>query len=81
MIDTDAISRRYEAVRSALTERGRRLFAAAEAMTAGYGGVTAVSAVTGVARSTINRGIAEWSCPGFVEVYGFGRAGGRCFLS
>ena len=59
MIDKDAISRRYEAVRPALTERGRRLFAAAEAMTAGYGGVTAVSAVTGVARSTIDRGIAE----------------------
>ena len=59
MIDKDAISRRYEAVRPALTERGRRLFAAAEAMTAGYGGVTAVSAVTGLARSTIDRGIAE----------------------
>ncbi len=28
-------------------------------MTAGYGGVTAVSAVTGLARSTIDRGIAE----------------------
>ena len=61
MIDKDAISRRYEAVRPALTERGRRLFAAAEAMTAGYGGVTAVSAVTGLARSTIDRGIAEVS--------------------
>ena len=35
------------------------MFAAAEAMTAGYGGVTAVSAVTGLARSTIDRGIAE----------------------
>ena len=28
-------------------------------MTAGYGGVTAVSEVTGIARSTINRGRAE----------------------
>lgn len=35
------------------------MFAAAEAMTAGYGGVTAVSAVTGLARSTIDRGVAE----------------------
>ncbi len=59
VIDEGAISRRYEALRPALTERGRRLFAAAEAMTAGYGGVTAVSAITGIARSTINRGIAE----------------------
>ncbi len=59
VIDKDAISRRYEAVGPALTERGRRLFAAAEAMTAGFGGVSAVSEVTGIARSTINRGIAE----------------------
>ena len=28
MIDKDAISRRFEAIRPALTERGRRLFAA-----------------------------------------------------
>ncbi len=62
MIDKDAISRRFEALRPALTEHGRRLFAAAEAMTAGYGGVTAVSEVTGIARSTINRGRAEIEC-------------------
>ncbi len=59
MIDKGAIYRRFEALRPALTERGRRLFAAAEAMTAGYGGVTAVSEATGLARSTIQRGIAE----------------------
>jgi hypothetical protein len=35
------------------------LFAANEAVSLGYGGVTAVAAATGVARSTINRGIAE----------------------
>jgi transposase len=64
MIDKDAISRRYAAVHPALTERGRRLFAAAEAMTAGYGGVTTVSAVTGLARSTIDRGIAEITAGG-----------------
>ncbi len=43
VIDKDAMSRRYEALRPALTELGRRLFTVAEAMTAGYGGVTAVS--------------------------------------
>ena len=42
-----------------LDERGRRLFAANEALTLGRGGVTAVSVATGVARSTINRGIGE----------------------
>ena len=42
-----------------LDERGRRLFAAAEARTAGFGGVTAVSRATGIARSTIDRGLRD----------------------
>jgi hypothetical protein len=42
-----------------LDERGRRRFAAAEAMAAGHGGVSLVSQVTGIARSTINRGLVE----------------------
>ena len=42
-----------------LDERARRRFAAAEALAAGHGGVTAVSRATGIARSTINRGLAE----------------------
>ena len=42
-----------------LDERSRRLFAANEALAYGRGGVTAVSAATGVARSTITRGIKE----------------------
>src|SRR4051794_41966946 len=42
-----------------LDERGRRLFTASEARAAGRGGVTAVAAATGVARSTIGRGLAE----------------------
>jgi len=50
---------RYAAVKSVLDERGRRRFAAAEAMTAGWGGIAAVSRITGIARSTIGRGLAE----------------------
>ena len=42
-----------------LDERGRRRFAAAEALAAGRGGVTAVARITGIARSTIDRGLAE----------------------
>ncbi len=42
-----------------LDERERRLFAAAEARTAGYGGVSAVSRATGIARSTIDRGLKD----------------------
>ena len=37
-------------------ERGRRLFAAAEVRAAGWGGLALVSKITGLARSTINRG-------------------------
>ena len=59
MIDVDALRIRYRRIAGFLDERGRRLFAANEALTLGRGGVTAVSAATGIARSTINRGIAE----------------------
>ncbi len=50
---------RYEAMLSRLDERGRRLFAAAEARTAGYGGVSAVARATGIARGAIDRGLKE----------------------
>jgi Rhodopirellula transposase DDE domain len=56
MIDADAIRQRWEAVGWTLDERGRRLFAAAEVRTAAWGGLAAVSRITGLARSTINRG-------------------------
>jgi hypothetical protein len=59
VIDHTAIRLRYEALDPILDERGRRRFAAAEALAAGWGGVTAVSRITGVARSTIDRGLAE----------------------
>jgi hypothetical protein len=56
MIDEDAIRQRWELVGSKLDERGRRLFAAGEVRTAGWGGLAVVSGITGLARSTINRG-------------------------
>jgi len=59
MIDETAIRLRYEALGPVLDERGRRRFAAAEAMAAGRGGVGAVSRITGIARSTIGRGLWE----------------------
>ncbi|KOF12434.1 transposase [Ensifer adhaerens] len=59
MIDEAAIQLRYAALDPVLDERGRRRFAAAEALAAGRGGVTAVSRITGLARSTITRGLAE----------------------
>ena len=59
MIDRQAIRRRWEAVGSKLDERGRRMFAAGEAVVAGWGGLETVSEITGLARSTIGRGKKE----------------------
>jgi hypothetical protein len=59
VIDIAAIKSRFDALGPALDERGRRLFAASEARAAGRGGVVAVSQATGIARSTIDRGLAD----------------------
>ena len=59
MVDEASIQLRYRALCPVLDERGRRLFAAAEAKSAGRGGVAAVARITGIARSTIIRGLAE----------------------
>ncbi|MBV9286207.1 MAG: ISAzo13 family transposase [Hyphomicrobiales bacterium] len=59
MVDESAIRRRFEALAPVLDEHGRRRFAAAEAASAGYGGVSAVARATGIARSTIGRGLSE----------------------
>jgi Rhodopirellula transposase DDE domain len=61
VIDVCAIRQRFEAVSPFLDERGRRLIAAAEAVSAGYGGIAAVATATGVAPSTIGRGLEELS--------------------
>jgi hypothetical protein len=59
VIDIAAIKARFEALEPILDERARRLFAASEARAAGRGGVSAVSQATGIARSTIDRGLAD----------------------
>ena len=64
MIDIDDIRSRYQLLEAFLGERGRRLFAANEALAQGYGGVSATAQATGLARSTINRGIAELQAGG-----------------
>jgi hypothetical protein len=55
MIEEDAIQYRWDTVGCKLDERGRRMFAAAEVRTAGWGGLAVVSRIIGLARSTINR--------------------------
>src|SRR5215475_7971169 len=58
-IDASAIKARFNAVAPFLDERDRRLVAASEAQVAGRGGIAAVALATGIARSTIGRGLAE----------------------
>jgi hypothetical protein len=59
MADIPAIRARYAALSGHLDERGRRIFAATEAETAGYGGIAAVVRATGIAASTVGRGLKD----------------------
>ena len=63
MGDKQAIRQRWTADGSKRDERGQRLFAASEVRTAGWGGLAAVSAITGLARSTIRRGLKDLDAP------------------
>jgi hypothetical protein len=53
------IRNKFGALSHELTERARRRWAAVEAASLGHGGATAVSEATGIARTTIRRGLAE----------------------
>src|ERR1700675_775693 len=60
MIGEDSLQKlrqRNAAILPLLDERQRRLFAAAEAKAAGFGGIAAVSRITRIAASTIGRGL------------------------
>ena len=59
MIDLTPIRTRFSTLLPHLNERERRLFAATEARLAGYGGIAAVVRATGIAASTIGRGLRE----------------------
>lgn len=53
------IESKYRGLQDELSEFTRRRWAAVEAVSLGWGGVSAVSAATGLAHSTIRRGIRE----------------------
>lgn len=58
-MDTTTIKQKFELLRPTLSESGRRLWAAAEAIAIGYGGTRRVHEATGIARHTIRAGIRE----------------------
>jgi hypothetical protein len=61
VVDERAIAERYRllSAQGVLDERGRRLWAAAEARSAGRGGIAAVVRATGISESTVLRGLAD----------------------
>jgi hypothetical protein len=76
MIDEKIIRYDYAVLRPNLNERGRRLFAAAQARALGYGGIAAVARATGIAPSTIGRGLKELASGGAVVTRPVRRPGG-----
>ncbi len=84
MLDAQVIAwirDKYQAVSPELGERGRRLWAAAETRSLGWGGVTAVARATGISDRTVRHGIQELAggksvggaaaaCRGWAEVAG-----------
>lgn len=57
--NVDAIRSRYEALTPVMDERMRRLWAAAEAKSIGWGGLNAVREATGISYATIKAGLHE----------------------
>src|SRR4051794_41744255 len=76
MVDVTAIRARYAALWPHLDERARRIFAATEAKTAGYGGIAAVARATGIAASTIGRGLKELAAADVLDLGRVRRRGG-----
>ena len=76
MIDVQAIRERYLALSPHLNERARRVFAATEAQCAGHGGIAAVSRATGIAASTIGRGLDELASAEVLDLGRVRRPGG-----
>jgi transposase len=79
MIDEDSLQKlekRNAAILPHLDERQRRLFAAAEAKAAGFGGIAAVSRITRIAASTIGRGLKDIEAPASLSPGRVRRPGG-----
>jgi transposase len=58
----EGLELKFNALAGDLDERGRRRWAATEAIALGYGGITAVANATGLSRHTIHKGIRELEC-------------------
>ena len=75
-MDIDPIKQRFASFEPFLNERLRRLYAAAEAKTLGYGGVSTVARATGVSRRAIGIGLKELADPAATSVKQTRKPGG-----
>lgn len=74
----DVLARKYQQLSGVLDERAWRLCLSADAQSFGHGGVSRVSQVAGVSRTTIHTGIKELSgCSTTAVVAGAARESGR----
>jgi transposase len=76
VIDEAAIAERYRAVTETLDERRRRLWAAAEARSLGWGGIAAVARASGISENTIRAGLREIESGEWIGTARIRRAGG-----
>src|SRR4051794_19632653 len=61
--DIAAIAARFDALKTLLDERSRRLVAAAESRAIGKGGISIVARATGISRPVIRQGMADLQDP------------------
>lgn len=55
----EIIKEKYRQINGCLNEKSRRVWAATEASSLGWGGVSIVSKATGISRTTITKGLKE----------------------
>ena len=63
LAQVETLKSKYQLLRPILDERTRRLWAAAEALSIGYGGIQQVYVATGISRKTIATGIRQLQNP------------------
>ena len=63
----ESVSARFKSLEPTFDEKSRRLWAAAEALSAGRGGIVSVHRATGISRSTIYQGIKDLEHPEKLE--------------
>jgi hypothetical protein len=75
-VDQATLRAKHAALSPVLTERARRLWAATEAQAIGYGGIAQVVRATGIAASTIQRGLRDLASGEVLVATRTRRAGG-----